>query len=94
MALRRIPIHRALTRPVLLMGAERELVLTTGMLAAMLIFGAQSLPGLVLGVVLWMVGVYLLRLMAKADPIMARVYMRHVKYQPYYPARARPWRDL
>ena len=41
-----------------------------------------------------MVGVYLLRLMAKADPIMARVYMRHVKYQPYYPARARPWRDL
>ncbi len=93
MALRKIPIYRSLTRPSLLIGAERELVLVTGMLAAMLIFAAQTVLGLSLGLLLWGIGVYLLRQMGKADPMMSRIYIRHVQYRAYYPAHSRPSRS-
>ena len=36
---RRTPIHASLTRPLLLGGAERELVLANGTLIAALLFG-------------------------------------------------------
>ena len=36
---RRAPIHLSLTRPLLLAGAERDLVLVNGTLIAALIFG-------------------------------------------------------
>ena len=39
---RRIPIHPSLTRPVLLAGAERELVLVNGTIVAALIFGGPE----------------------------------------------------
>jgi len=30
--------------------------------------------------------------MAKADPQMSRVYLRHIGYRAYYPPRSRPAR--
>ncbi|KHK00255.1 Conjugative transfer protein TrbD [Desulfovibrio sp. TomC] len=32
------------------------------------------------------------RRMAKSDPIMSKVWMRHIKKQIYYPAKASIWR--
>lgn len=88
-----VPIYPALTRPVLLMGAEREPLLLNGMFCAMLVFATQSLPAVVLGIGLWLAGLYALQQMAKADPYMLQVYLRHVRYQAFYPARARVWRE-
>ena len=92
MDLRTVPIHRALHRPSLIMGAERELVLVTGLLAAILIVVALSLPSAAIGIALWSGGVAVLRQMGKADPMMSRVYLRHLKYQAYYPAHSTPFR--
>lgn len=86
--LRTIPIYRALSRPDLLMGCERKPILTIGLLSFMLIIIAQSLVSAVIGVVLWSSCFALLRRMAKADPYMSELYMRHIKYQAYYPPRA------
>ena len=58
--LRQIPIHRALHRPSTIMGAERELVLLTGLIAFMLIVVALSVMSAVLGIVLWIAGVAVL----------------------------------
>jgi hypothetical protein len=33
-----------------------------------------------------------LRHMAKADPVMCRVWLRHIKQQGFYPAKASRWR--
>ncbi len=33
-----------------------------------------------------------LRLMAKADPLMRQVYLRHIKYRSYYRPTSTPWR--
>lgn len=93
MPLRRLPIYRSLSRPQLLFGAERELVLVLGMLAAILIFAAQTLLAVISGSALWAVGVCLLRRMAKADPCLSRVYLRHIRYRSYYPARSHALRE-
>jgi type IV secretory pathway TrbD component len=91
-ALRRNRIHRALSRPNLLMGADRELVLITGLASVILIFVVLTIYSALLGVALWSAIVGLLRLMAKSDPLMRRVYVRHVSYRSVYKATSSPWR--
>ncbi|MBB3933745.1 type IV secretion system protein VirB3 [Kaistia hirudinis] len=85
-------IHRALSRPNLLMGADRELVLLTGLASAILIFVVLTWYAAVLGVTIWLVAVAALRMMAKADPLMRQVYVRHIAYRPTYRATSTPWR--
>lgn len=92
MALRAIPIHRAGNRENLWMGGDRELVMFSGLLAFALIFSAQEVRATVFGFVLWFGALFVFRLMAKADPKMRFVYMRHRRYKPYYAARSTPFR--
>jgi len=85
---RRTPIHPSLTRPLLLGGAERELVLMNGTMIAALIFGVGfHWVSLTLAVLLATVGHWALTRAAKYDPRLSRIYVRHVRYQSYYPAR-------
>ncbi|MGR9356105.1 conjugal transfer protein TrbD [Rhizobium leguminosarum] len=90
--LQRNPIHRALSRPNLLLGADRELVLITGLASIILIFVVLTIYSALFGATLWIVIVAALRMMAKADPLMRRVYVRHMTYKPYYRATSTPWR--
>lgn len=92
MSLQRNRIHRALSRPNLLMGADRDLVLLTGLASAILIFVVLTVYSALIGVAVWIVTVGLLRLMAKADPLMRQVYTRHISYRPHYLPTAAPWR--
>jgi type IV secretory pathway TrbD component len=92
MSLRAIPIRRAGNRHNLFMGGDRELVMFAGLLAFALVFSAQELRATVLGVLLWFAALYALRLMAKSDPKLRSVYLRHRKYRSYYPARSTPFR--
>lgn len=85
-------IHRALSRPTLLFGADRELVLITGLAAVILIFVVLTVVSAALGFAIWIVVVGLLRMMAKADPLMRKVYLRHIKYRSYYRPTSSPWR--
>lgn len=90
--LQRNPIHRALSRPNLLIGADRELVLITGLASIILIFVVLTIYSALFGAILWIVIVAALRMMAKTDPLMRRVYIRHMAYKPYYKATSTPWR--
>jgi type IV secretion system protein VirB3 len=74
------------------MGGDRELVMFTGLIAFALVFSAQELRASFYGMGLWLGSLYLLRLMAKADPQMRFVYLRHRRYQRYYPAQSTPFR--
>lgn len=93
MALRTIPIHRAGNRENLFMAGDRELVMFSGLLAGSLIFSAQELRATVFGIGLWFGALYACRLMAKSDPKLRHVYLRHRRYKAYYPARSTPFRD-
>ena len=91
-SLQRTRIHRALSRPNLLMGADRELVLVTGLASIILIFVVLTWISALFGLAVWSVIVGLLRMMAKADPLMRRVYLRHITYRSHYRPTSSPWR--
>ena len=85
---RRASIHPSLSRPLLLGGAERELVLVNATIIAALIFGVGfHWLSLTMAGLLATVGHWALTRAAKYDPRLSRIYVRHVRYQPYYPAR-------
>lgn len=85
-------IHRALMRPHLLFGADRELVLVTGLTSAILIFVVITPLAIATGLLVWSLIVGLLRQMAKSDPLMRPVYLRHVGYRPTYRPTSTPFR--
>jgi type IV secretion system protein VirB3 len=87
-------IHRALSRPNLLMGADRELVLLTGLAAIVLIFVVLTVYSVLIGIAIWAAILGLLRRMGKADPMMRRIYLRHLRYRPHYRATSTPWRSV
>jgi len=93
MALRAIPIRRAGNRENLFMGGDREMVMFSGLLSGSLIFSAQELRATIFGIALWFSALFVLRLMAKADPKLRHVYMRHRTYKAYYAPRSTPFRD-
>jgi type IV secretion system protein VirB3 len=47
----------------------------------------------VVGLILWFVIIALLRMMAKADPMMSRAYLRQLRYRLHYAPRSRPHRQ-
>jgi type IV secretion system protein VirB3 len=85
---REILIHQSCNRHNLLLGCDRELVLFAALLSAMLIFALVTWWGIVVGVVLWLAAVAVLSRMGKADPMLRQVYIRHVKYRPFYAAKS------
>ncbi len=93
MALRSVPIRRVGNRENLFMGGDRELVMFSGLLAFALIFSAQELRATVVGLVLWFFSIWILRIMAKSDPKLRHVYLRHRRYAHFYPARSTPFRE-
>lgn len=91
--LERSRIHRALSRPNLLFGADRELVLVTGLAAAILIFVVLTWFSALMGVAVWICVIAVLRMAAKADPMMRKVYVRHIRFRQHYRPTATPWRS-
>jgi type IV secretory pathway TrbD component len=86
---RTIPIHVSLIRPILLMGAERELVLISAIISAVLVMSLERLLFTVVGVVFWGLSLASLQRAAKSDPQFSRVYLRHTRYRGYYAAQSR-----
>ncbi|MDO5484086.1 MAG: conjugal transfer protein TrbD [Desulfovibrionaceae bacterium] len=91
--MRTIPIHQSLHRHAHVFGAERELVMTAGLVALLVGIGGLTVLSGLSAVAFWLIAVFALRRMAKADPIMSRVWLRHIRQQDFYPAKAKRWRE-
>ncbi|MEO8502478.1 MAG: conjugal transfer protein TrbD [Acidobacteriota bacterium] len=84
-------LHVSLTRPILLGGVEREIAIIEATLIAALLFGVGlHLATVGLSILIALVVHPLLRSAAKSDPQMLRVYVRHLRYAPYYAAQTHP----
>jgi len=90
--MRTLTIHQSLHRHSQVMGGERELVLMSGLIAFLVGVGGLTLLSAVTAFCFWITAIFVLRRMAKADPIMSRVWLRHIKLQHHYPARSSVWR--
>ena len=91
---REITLNQALCRPDHLWGAERELVLSSALVVAMLLFLGWDMMLTVFGLLFWVLVYTALKMMAKADPLMSKVYLRHIRYQPYYRAFSTPFANV
>ncbi len=90
--LKAVKIHSALNKPNLLMGAERELILLVGLFSAMMVFIAMTWQTFIVGIIMWVILSTLLRMMAKADPQMSKIYLRQLKYNAFYSAHSTPFK--
>ena len=91
--LRQTPFYRALNRPHLLWGGERKLMILAMFCSIGLMVTSMNLLSVVVGTLIAVLSVWGLRRMAKADPLMSRVYARHVQYSGHYAPFSRPWRE-
>ncbi len=83
-----LPIHQSLLQPLLVLGAERELVIVSATLASMTVFSIANLYFALGGLVFWSLMLAALQRLAKRDAQMSKTYVRHVRYRSYYPAHA------
>jgi len=85
---REVIIHQSANRPHMLLGGDRELVLFAALLSAMLIFALVTWWAVAAGIALWFLSVAVLSRMGKADPLLRHVYLRHLRYRPFYAAKS------
>jgi len=85
---REVLIHQSCNRHNLLLGCDRDLVLLSALLSAMLIFALVTWWGVVAGIALWIASIAVLSRMGKADPMLRQVYVRHIKYRAFYAAKS------
>ncbi len=81
-------IHQSLNRANQLMGADRELVLVSILTSVALGFSLASWWGLGMALACYCAAMAVLRRMGKADPMMRHIYMRHIRYRAFYPAKS------
>jgi type IV secretion system protein TrbD len=87
----RVVIHRSLNRPVQFLGADRELALTLSGTCIFLAATSYRWEAVIFAGLLWFLGLWGLRALAKADPLLRQVYLRHRRYRKFYAARSTPW---
>ena len=71
-----VPVHRALTEPILLGGAPRAVAILNGTVAAAIGLGLQQW---IAGLALWLAGHTLAVFAARRDPDFASVLVRHLR---------------
>jgi type IV secretion system protein VirB3 len=86
--MRGVVIHPSLNRPAQLLGGDRELVLITALTAGTLGLSLGSWWGIGLAVLFWLCAIAILQRMGKADPLARHVYLRHIRYHQFYPAKS------
>lgn len=85
---REVVIHQSANRPNQILGGDRELVLIAILIAVSQAFSLGTWWGLGLSVGFWIGSIAVLQRMGKADPLLRRVYMRHIRYRRFYPAKS------
>src|ERR1700736_4829356 len=85
---REIVIHQSANRPNQILGGDRELVLIAMLTAISLAFSLGSWWGGGLSVAFWVEAVAVLQRMGKADPLLRQIYLRHTRWNAFYPAKS------
>ena len=93
MALRTKPLYRIGHKPNYFLGGDREVVLLFGTLGFSLMIQGETLVSRLVGVGLWVFGLYWARAMVKRDPLWRHVWQRRRSYAQLYLARSTPFRD-
>ena len=83
------PLLQSLTRPILLLGGERENVILLACLSLTLPTVGRDILSLILAVLIWSIGIIASKLAAKIDPWATKIFIRSLLYRDFYNARER-----
>ena len=75
-----VPLHRALTEPILLAGAPRAVTIINGTLAAAIGLGLQLW---IAGIAIWLISHMIAVWATRKDPSFIDVLSRHVKHKGF-----------
>jgi type IV secretory pathway TrbD component len=82
------PLRGSLNRPQLIAGGDRELVLVTLVLGAVVIASGMSAISFAVGLGFVLVTISALRKMGSVDPLLRHVFNANRKYRDFYPAKS------
>ena len=77
-------IYRSLTQPRLLMGWDRELLMSLFIICSAIVASSLSLAGVLCAALAFAVGFPLLYCMGQRDPLWRHVFLRAIRYQDFY----------
>jgi type IV secretory pathway TrbD component len=78
-----------MTRPILLLGGERENIILLACISLSLCTAGRDFISVTLALLIWIIGIMASKLVAKIDPCATKVFLRALVYQDFYPARER-----
>ena len=88
-----LPINKAMIRPVMIAGVEKQLALLNAMLSFPLIAATHfHLPWCFLGLIFYALMHVVFRLISKSDPQLGKLFKRSTRYsiKAYFPAKSHP----
>jgi len=83
------PLLQSLTRPILLLGGERENIILLACISLSLCTAGRDFVSVILALLIWSIGLIVSKLTAKVDPWATKVFLRSLLYQDFYNARER-----
>jgi type IV secretory pathway TrbD component len=83
------PLLQSLTKPILLLGGERENIILLACLSLGLCTVGRDVLSLVLALLIWVIGIIASKLTAKIDPWATKIFLRSLLYRDFYNARER-----
>jgi type IV secretion system protein TrbD len=81
-------MRTSLSRTQQLLGGDRELVILSGLGAALMAVSVMTFLSFLIAFLGFGVIIAVLARIGKADPMMRRVYSRHLQYKDFYPAKS------
>lgn len=81
------PLLQSLTKPILILGGERENIILLACLSLSLCTAGRDVLSLILAILIWIIGVIASKLTAKIDPWATKIFLRSLSYQDFYYAR-------
>lgn len=88
-----VPINKAMIRPVMMAGVEKQLALLNALLCFPLIAATHfQLPWCFLGLMFYVLMHVVFQLISKNDPHLGRLFKRSTRYsiKAYFPAKSHP----
>jgi type IV secretion system protein VirB3 len=81
-------MRTSLSRPQQLLGGDRELVIVSGLGAGLMAVSVMTFLSFLIAFLSFGAIVAVLARIGKVDPIMRKVYSRHLQYKDFYPAKS------
>jgi type IV secretion system protein VirB3 len=81
------PLLQSLTKPILLLGGERENVIFLACISLGLCVAGKDFLSIILAILVWTIGIIASKLSAKIDPWATKVFLKSLSYRDFYNAR-------